>query len=292
VRRTTRDLPLNLVARLVRSALQEDLGAGDLTSRLVVPHGMQARGTITAGRPLVLAGLEPARLAFLQTDPQAAFPCASDAGATIAAGGIVLEVEGSAAAILAAERTALNFLARLSGIATWTRRFVEAVEGTGAEVYDTRKTTPGLRLLEKEAVALGGGRSHRMGLHDAVLIKDNHLACSGGVGAAVRLARTGSGPGIVIEVEVETIEQLEEAVQAGADILLLDNMSSEMVAEAVRRVRGRARIEVSGGITLENIHSFARAGVDRISVGALTHSAPAADVSLSLLPIEGPGAGR
>jgi nicotinate-nucleotide pyrophosphorylase (carboxylating) len=237
----------------------------------------------------VPAGLQAARLAFLAMDPSAVFarPCVE--GQWVPAGGDLIEVVGDASAILSAERTALNFLGRLSGIATLTRRCVEAVAGTKAGVFDTRKTTPTLRLLERRAVELGGGRNHRFGLFDMILIKDNHIAMAGGVGAAVRAARAslareaGSRP--AIEVEVDDPHTIEEAIEAGADIVLLDNMSSEEVAEAVRRARGRVALEASGGITIGNIRRYAEAGVDRISLGALTHSAPAADLCLSLYPI-------
>lgn len=284
------DPPVHLVARLVREALLEDLGPGDLTCRAVVPPGTKARGVITAGAPLVPAGLQAARLAFLSLDPSASFPRQCVEGLPAPAGAELLEVVGDASAILSAERTALNFLGRLSGIATLTRRCVEAVAGTSAEILDTRKTTPGLRLLERRAVELGGGRNHRFGLFDMILIKDNHVPFAGGVGAAVRaavssLAGDAAGPAPGIEVEVDDLDTIEEAIEAGAGIVLLDNMSPADAAEAVRRARGRVMLEASGGITLDTIRLYAEAGVARISVGALTHSAPAADVSLSLHPL-------
>ena len=282
-----RTLPAGLIARLVRTALLEDIGPGDLTCEALIPHDLQARGVITAGSPLILAGLEPAQQAFQALDPDVVFRHLARAGDSVAAEGTIMEVEGKAAGILAAERTALNFLGRLSGIATMTRRCVDSVAETGATIYDTRKTTPGLRLLEKDAVSLGGGVNHRFGLFDAVLIKDNHLVLAGGPGAAVRKARELHGSRVTVEVEVETLEGLEEALQAGADIVLLDNMTLEMTAEAVRRKRAlgsSAQLEASGGITLENLPAFAKTGVERISLGALTHSAPAADVSLTLYP--------
>lgn len=287
-----RSLPANLLGRAVREALREDIGPGDVTCAAVVPAGATARGVIQARQPLVVAGLEAARLAFLETDPRSAVSLATPSGAEVPAGTVMLNVVGDAMGILSAERTALNFLGRLSGIATLTRRCVRLVAGTRAQIYDTRKSTPGLRLLEKHAVAVGGGCNHRMGLFDDVLIKDNHLPLAGGPGAAVKAARTRYGPSMSIEIEVSDLDALEEALAAGADIVLLDNMDIGMMGEAVarvsRRFAGVARrplLEASGGITLENLRAVAETGVDRISMGMLTHSAPAADVSLSLQPI-------
>jgi len=293
-------VPPNLLSRIVRAALQEDIGPGDLTTRAVIPSPVRARGTVTAGQPLVVAGLEAARMAFMALDPAADIHLETADGARLDSGGTLMVVEGDAASMLAAERTALNFLGRLSGIATFTRRCVDQAAGTGASILDTRKTTPGMRLLEKEAVRLGGGVNHRFGLYDAILIKDNHLAvvaraalpaslpCPGAVGEAVRRAREFHGPDAPIEVEVEDLAGLDEALAAGADLVLLDNMPVEMVARAVARLRSSgssAELEVSGGITLENLASFARTGVTRISIGALTHSAPSADVSFALCPL-------
>ena len=287
------NLPIHLVARAVREALLEDIGPSDLTTESVVPPGTRARASITAGTDLVVAGIEAATLCFLCLDPLARFPCTAPPGATIAAGGIILSVEAEAAAILAAERTALNFLGRLCGIATLTRRCVALVQGTRASIYDTRKTTPGLRLLERNAVAMGGGRNHRFGLHDAILIKDNHLRLAGGVEAAVTAARArhpqsrGSRP--VIEVEIDRLEDLAAAIDAGADIVLLDNMTPAQVGMAVSAAAGRIVLEASGGITFSNLTDFAATGVDRISLGALTHSAPASDVGLWIEPITSDG---
>jgi nicotinate-nucleotide pyrophosphorylase (carboxylating) len=281
-------LPPNLLARAVRAALLEDVGPGDLTCEAVVPAGTRATGVITAGSSLVLAGADAARCAFLEMDPDAHVENLARAGDEVAAGGSVLRVEGAARAILSAERTALNFLARMSGIATLTRRCVQAVSGTQAAIYDTRKTTPGLRLLDRHAVAVGGGCNHRAGLYDAILIKDNHLAVAGGPGAATRAARERFGSRHLLEVEVEDLRALDEALEAEADIILLDNMTVALVAESVRRAAartgGRPLLEASGGITLQNIRAYAEAGVDRISLGILTHSAPASDLSLTLLP--------
>ncbi len=271
------------VERIVRAALEEDLGQmGDLTSRAVLPPGMLARGVVVARKPGIVAGPAVAGMAFELLDPRLELEILRPCGEPVGAGEAVLAVAGEARSILAAERTALNILGRLSGIATLTRRFVEAVEGTGAVIADTRKTTPGLRVLERAAVAAGGGSNHRFGLFDAVMIKDNHLALVGTVGEAVARARAAVGHTVRIEVEVETLEQLAAALEAGADIVLLDNMDLSTLARAVAMARGRAVTEASGGITLENVRAVAETGVDVISVGALTHSAPSLDVSLEL----------
>jgi nicotinate-nucleotide pyrophosphorylase (carboxylating) len=267
----------------VRAALAEDVGDGDVTTRATVPAGARARARITQKQPGVLYGLDVAELAFAQLDPDARFERLAPEGEW-REGGPVLDVTGAAAALLTAERTALNFLQRLSGVATLTARYVAAIEGTGARVLDTRKTTPGLRALEKAAVAAGGGTNHRFGLFDAVLVKENHAAMAGGVGEAVRQARD-AAPDIALEVEARTVEEAEEALAAGAPRILLDNMSPEELRTVVQRVGGRAELEASGGITLESIRSRAETGVNFISVGALTHSAPALDLSLILEPL-------
>jgi nicotinate-nucleotide pyrophosphorylase (carboxylating) len=268
---------------LVRRALAEDVGSGDLTTRATVPAGARARAQITQKQPGVLYGLDAARLAFALLDPDARFLALADEGVW-RSGGPVLEIEGGAAALLSAERTALNLLQRLSGVATMTARYVEAVRGTGARVLDTRKTTPGLRMLEKAAVAAGGGTNHRFGLFDAILIKENHAAMAGGVGEAVRLARAGA-PDVLVEVECRTAEEVDEALAAGATRILLDNMSPAQMRAIVARVAGRAELEASGGVDLETIRDVAETGVDFISVGALTHSAPSLDISLLLEPL-------
>jgi nicotinate-nucleotide pyrophosphorylase (carboxylating) len=268
---------------LVRRALDEDLGAGDLTTQATVPPGTRARARITQKQPGVLFGLDPAQLAFALLDPDARFVRLAGEGMW-RDGGAVLEVEGSAAALLGAERTALNFLQRLSGVATVTARYVEAVRGTRARVLDTRKTAPGLRLLEKAAVAAGGGTNHRVGLFDAILIKENHAAMAGGVGEAVRLARA-AAPDVLIEVECRSDAEVDEALAAGAPRLLLDNMSVPQMRAIVARVGDRAELEASGGIDLETIRDVAETGVHFISVGALTHSAAALDLSLLLDPL-------
>ena len=266
---------------VIDRALEEDLGSGDLTTAAVVPPGASARATIeqrTAGVP---AGLAVAEAVFIRLDPAIAFSIVDAEGGWRDAGPLA-EVSGSAAAILAGERVALNFIGRLSGIATLTARFVQAVEGTGARILDTRKTTPGLRALEKEAVRAGGGTNHRLGLYDAVLVKENHSALAGGVGEATRRALAGSPAGVVVEVECASLDEVGEALEAGAGRLLLDNMTPEQLGRAVGLADGRAELEASGGVTLENVRAVAEAGVQWISVGALTHSAPALDVSLML----------
>jgi nicotinate-nucleotide pyrophosphorylase (carboxylating) len=276
------EIELTELEPLVRRALDEDVGSGDLTTQATVPAGVRARARITQKQPGVLYGLDAAELAFALLDSGARFVARAEEGVW-RDGGPVLDVEGEAAALLSAERTALNFLQRLSGVATLTARYVESVRGTRARVLDTRKTTPGLRLLEKAAVAAGGGTNHRVGLFDAILIKENHAAMAGGVGEAVRLARA-SAPDVLLEVECRNDEEVDEALAAGAPRLLLDNMSPAQMRAIVARVGDRAELEASGGIDLETIRDVAETGVDFISVGALTHSAPALDLSLLLEP--------
>ncbi|HEY7622266.1 MAG TPA: carboxylating nicotinate-nucleotide diphosphorylase [Solirubrobacteraceae bacterium] len=276
-------IELSELESLVHRALAEDLGSGDLTTQATVPQDTRARARITQKEPGVLFGIDAAELTFAVLDPAARFERLAEEGVW-RDGGPVLDVEGSAAALLSAERTALNLLQRLSGVATLTARYVEAVRGTRARVFDTRKTTPGLRLLEKAAVAAGGGTNHRVGLFDAILIKENHAAMAGGVGAAVRLARAAS-PDVPLEVECRTREEVDEALAAGARRLLLDNMTPDEMRAIVERVGGRAELEASGGIDLETIRDVAETGVEFISVGALTHSAPSLDLSLLLEPL-------
>lgn len=276
------------VRAVVRQALIEDVGTGDATTLATVPPALTARGRVVAREPLVLAGLEVAQAAFrLQHRRVRCTPMARD-GDRIRRGQAVLEVAGPARALLTAERVALNFLQRLSGVATLTARYVKAVAGTKARVLDTRKTTPGWRRFEKYAVACGGGENHRLGLDDLVLIKDNHRealrdAAPNPIAAAVRRARA-RFPQLVVEVEADTLEEVDQALAAGADVILLDNMGLAVMRRAVRRVAGRALLEASGGITLATIGAIARTGVDRISVGALTHSARAVDLALDFLP--------
>ncbi|MHB1569438.1 MAG: carboxylating nicotinate-nucleotide diphosphorylase [Solirubrobacteraceae bacterium] len=268
---------------LVARALAEDIGAGDVTTEATVPETARASAAITQKEPGAIFGLDAAEEAFRALDPDASFTRAVAEGVWRERGP-VLTIEGRARALLSAERTALNLLARLSGVATMAARAVRAVQGTGAVVLDTRKTTPGLRALEKEAVAAGGATNHRAGLYDAILIKENHAALAGGVGAAVRAARQ-RAPELTLEVECRTPEEIDEALDAGAPWLLLDNMDLKGLREAAARVAGRARLEASGGVTLETLRAIAQTGVDFVSMGALTHSAPALDLSLILTPL-------
>jgi nicotinate-nucleotide pyrophosphorylase (carboxylating) len=283
-------LDLELVYEVVNAALDEDLGRGDVTSRAVVRPGLKARGSFIAKQDFILAGLEVADAVFTSFDPYLQIESTVGDGEEIKAGKVFARTSGDAQILLAAERVALNFLQRLSGIATVTRAYVDAVAGTRARIVDTRKTTPGLRALEKYAVTVGGGTNHRLGLDDGVLIKDNHLAMAGSIAEAVRRAREGAGHLHKIEVEVATLDQVGEALEAKADILLLDNMTPEMVNQAVEMVErnqpnGRRTLtEASGGINLGNVRAYAEAGVDMISIGALTHSAPAVDISFKIKP--------
>jgi nicotinate-nucleotide pyrophosphorylase (carboxylating) len=268
----------------VHLALAEDIGSGDATTSAIVPPGAFARASVRAREPLVVAGLAVAEAAFRELSPDLEIVLVSRDGQRVAAGAELLKISGPAAAILSAERVALNYLQRLSGIATLTAQFVNAVSGTRARILDTRKTTPGLRRLEKYAVVCGGGTNHRFGLFDQVLIKDNHLAVLAGarpgpVAAAVNKARAAS-PRLRIQVEVDTLEQLEQALEASVDLVLLDNMGPEQLRLAVQRCKGRAQSEASGGVTLSNVRAIAETGVDFISVGALTHSARAVDIGL------------
>ncbi|HEV2363908.1 MAG TPA: carboxylating nicotinate-nucleotide diphosphorylase [Caulobacteraceae bacterium] len=277
-------LPDLVVAPVVRAALAEDLGeAGDVTSRACIPAGERLEAAIVARKPGVLAGLGCARLAFRALDPAAAFVGVVEDGGRLAPAQTIARVSGAAHAVLAAERTALNLMGRLAGIATLTAAYVAAVAGTGARIVDTRKTTPGLRALEKYAVRCGGGANHRFGLFDAVLIKDNHVAACGGVAAALERARTRVGHVVAIEVEVDSLAQLDEALAAGARAVLLDNFSLKDLEEAVGRAAGRATLEASGGVDLDTVAAIAATGVDLISVGALTHSAATLDLGLDIV---------
>jgi len=266
--------------RVAFAALAEDVGEGDVTTEATVGEGAVGTAELLLREPGVVCGLAVAEAVFRALDPELRFEWLVDEGASVTGGTAVARVTGPERAILTGERTALNFLARLSGIATITRRYVDAVAGTGAAILDTRKTTPGLRALEKHAVVTGGGRNHRFGLDDGVLVKDNHLRAAGSVATAVeRLRATTPLP---VEVECDTLEQVSEALAAEADAILLDNMSLSELRAAVELARGRARLEASGGVTLENVRAIAETGVDEISVGALTHSARSLDVSLEL----------
>jgi len=270
-----------LIEPLVRGALLEDLGrAGDLTTDSIVPVEVSARAALVARESGVVAGLDLAKLAFELIDPEIAVEIAANDGSVVAPGAVIARINGPARGILTAERTALNFLSHLSGIASVTASIVAAVHGTKAKIVCTRKTTPGLRAVEKYAVRAGGGANHRFGLDDALLIKDNHVAIAGGVVPALRRARAGVGHLVKIEVEVDTLDQLREALGEGADAVLLDNMSLEMLAEAVAIVDGRAITEASGRVTPKSAPSIAATGVDLISIGWLTHSAPVLDIGL------------
>lgn len=281
----TRFLPDILIEPVVRMALAEDLGrAGDVTAQACIPEGARMRAVFAARKSGVLAGIDCVRLAVLAMDPEASIELKLRDGDAFEAGAVLAEVEADARAFLAAERTALNLLGRLCGIATLTRAYVEAVAGTKARIADTRKTTPGLRALEKHAVLCGGGVNHRFGLDDAILIKDNHVAVCGGVGEAVRRARASVGHLMKVEVEVDGLDQLDEALAAGPDVIMLDNFTLAMLREAVTRTAGRVTLEASGGVNLETVRGIAETGVDVISVGALTHSAPALDVGLDVVP--------
>jgi nicotinate-nucleotide pyrophosphorylase (carboxylating) len=271
-----------LYREAVRRALAEDLGWGDVTTEATVDPAIRAKGIILAKSDCVVAGLDVAAETFRQLDPGAVFTACRHDSELCAAGTILAEVRGAAGAMLTAERTALNFLQRLSGIATLTRRFVDAAAG-GITILDTRKTTPTLRALEKYAVRAGGGTNHRGGLDDGILIKDNHIRLGGGVEEAVRRMKA-AGQEMPIEIEAQSLAQVDEAIRAGADVILLDNLSIGEVREALRRIAGRAEVELSGGVTLDRIPELARTGANYVSVGALTHSAPAADLSFELEP--------
>ena len=274
------------VLNIIDSALAEDVSMGDPTTDILIDRDLSGRAEMTAREPGILAGIEVAATVFRRLDPSLQVETVTEDGSRVAPGDRLATVTGSVASILKAERTALNFVQRLSGIATETRRYVDAVEGLNARIVDTRKTTPGLRKLEKYAVVMGGGRNHRRNLADGILIKDNHIEAMElqgmGIGDVVRRALAGAPHTIKVEIEVETIEQLEEVLDAGADLVLLDNMGVEQMADAVKVAAGRAVLEASGGITLETVREIAETGVDIISVGALTHSARALNVGLDM----------
>jgi nicotinate-nucleotide pyrophosphorylase (carboxylating) len=272
------------IRRAVRAALAEDIGAGDVTTMATVPRTATARAVVRAREPLTVAGLDFAEAAFRELSSAVKIKVRIRDGQRAKAGQVLQEVSGPARTLLSAERVALNFVQRLSGVATLTAEFVNAVKGTGAQILDTRKTTPGWRRFEKYAVGCGGGRNHRLGLYDMVLIKDNHLAAlrdakPNAIAAAVQRARL-KFPKLKVEVEADTLAQVKQAVAAGADFILLDNMSPAQLRQAVKLVAGRARTEASGGVRLKTVRAIAQTGVDFISVGALTHSAPAVDIGL------------
>jgi len=273
---------------LVRLALDEDLGPGDATTALVVEPGRRGVARIESRQALVVCGLPVAEAVFRELSAEVAFRATRGEGERAASGDALAEVSGDLRAILAAERTALNFLQRLCGVASFTRGFVDAVEGTGARIVDTRKTLPGWRVLDKYATAIGGATNHRVGLFDGILLKDNHVALVGGVAAAVKAARERAPAGLRVQVEVESEAEALAALAAGADFLLLDNRTPGELARIAARVGSRALLEASGGVNLANVREIAASGVQRISVGALTHSAPAADVAMEIGPAPGP----
>jgi nicotinate-nucleotide pyrophosphorylase (carboxylating) len=268
--------------QIVRRALAEDLGWGDVTTEATVPPDVRGRGTIVVKAPCVLAGLAVAAEAFRQLDPAVQISLRNQDGDRSVAGDIAAEIRGAAALMLTAERTALNFVQRLSGIATLTRRFVDAAGGR-ITVLDTRKTTPTLRALEKYAVRAGGGSNHRSGLDDGILIKDNHVRLAGGVGEALKRMKAARQE-MLIEVEAQSLADVDAALDGGADVILLDNLPIEQIHQAVARIGGRAKIEISGGVTLERMGELSRTGADYVSIGALTHSAPAVDLSFEIEP--------
>lgn len=267
---------------LITQALLEDIHTGDITTLAVVGEGSESHARLIAKEPMVLAGIQVAERVFYLVDSTIRFnPCFGD-GSRIAGGDLLAGIDGKAASLLQGERVALNLLQRMCGVATLTARYVEAVQGTSARIVDTRKTTPGLRMLEKYAVRVGGGINHRTGLYDGVLIKENHIAAAGGISEAIRRARAYIPHTLKIEVETETLDQVIEAVAAGAEIIMLDNMTPAAMREAVGIIGGRALVEASGGVNLESVKEIAETGVNIISVGALTHSARAMDISMLL----------
>lgn len=267
---------------LIAKALIEDIGPGDITTETLIPTDVSGKAEIIAKESLILAGIDVASKVFHQIDSDMSFVGNHSDGQELPSGTVIATISGSLVSLLTAERVALNLLQRLSGIATLTREYVKKIEGTKARILDTRKTTPGLRGLEKYAVRAGGGKNHRFGLFDGILIKDNHIAAVGSINEAVKRARIKAPHTLKIEVETENIEQVREAISAGADIIMLDNMGIETMEEAVKLINGKALIEASGGINLNNVRQVAETGVDFISVGALTHSARAMDISMEI----------
>ena len=274
-------LPRYLVEQAVATALEEDLGGvGDITTNAIIPPDAQGDASIIVRKPGVIAGLDLAAASFKSLDPDVRFTRIVEDGSKVEAGATIARIAGKTRALLTGERTALNFFGRLSGIATLTAGYVAAVEGTHAKIVETRKTTPGLRALEKYAVRCGGGTNHRFGLYDAVLVKDNHIAAAGGLAEALNAVRTAVGHLVKIEVEVDTLDQLEEVLRFPIGAVLLDNMDAGTLKRAIALVKGRVITEASGGVTLESVREIAKTGVDLISVGALTHSARSLDSSL------------
>lgn len=266
------------VRQLIQAAIEEDVGRGDVTTEATIAEHVMSHARLIAKEEIILAGMDVFGKVYAAIDSTVDIKPSSKDGDLVSAGTVIAALEGRARSLLAGERVALNFLQRLSGIATLTRRYVDAVRGYAVEIIDTRKTTPGLRLLEKYAVRVGGGKNHRHDLGDGVLIKDNHIVAAGGIKQAVEMARRRSHHLLKIEVEVETLEQVEEALQAGVEVIMLDNMTPTMLAEGVKMIGRRAVVEASGGVSLETVTAVARTGVDLISVGKLTHSAPSADI--------------
>ena len=282
--------PADAWHRLLELALSEDLGPGDVTSRLTIAADERGRAQIEARQELVVCGLPLLSELFRRVEPDLRLEFLIEDGKSVQAGSPLVQIAGPIRGMLSGERTALNFLARLSGVATTTRRYVDAVAGTGVQIVDTRKTLPGWRLLDKYAVATGGGVNHRIGLFDGILLKDNHVAAAGGVGRATRRARDQAPANLTVQVEVESLEQARDAWENGADLLLLDNRSPEEIRKIAAEAPERLILEASGGITLANVRAYSESGVHRISIGALTHSAPGVDLALEM--IAAPGASR
>jgi len=284
------DLPLTYIRSVIENALSEDIGPGDITTSLLIAEDQIAEGFITAEEDVIAAGILVAEEVFKTLDPDAVFETLARDGESISAGTKIIRVQGKAKALLTGERVALNFLQRLSGIATLSRRDAEAVKGLPVRIVDTRKTTPGLRILEKYAVRIGGCRNHRFGLFDGILIKENHIALTSGVGVATNIVRDKSPHTIKVEVEVKNLEEVREAAEAGADIIMLDNMDIPMMREAVGIIRNykdkEIMIEASGGMGLDNVRNAALTGVDLISVGALTHSSSWVNISMDIFPVK------
>jgi len=267
---------------IIRQALKEDLGSGDKTTDALIPVDLYGRARIYSKEPFIMAGIDIAKKTFQILDPAIEFRKFCEDGVHTDKGQCLAEVSGRVASLLKAERTALNFLQHLSGIATLTRRFVEAVKSYPVKILDTRKTTPGLRVLEKYAVRVGGGFNHRMGTYDGILIKDNHIAACGGIAEAVKRGKASAPHYMRVEVEVGSLEEVEEALESGADAILLDNMAPESIEAAVSLAEGKADLEASGGITLDTVETFAKTGIHGISIGALTHSVRAVDISMEI----------
>jgi len=272
-----------LINKIIEQALLEDIGTGDITSESIVPSDLKAKGIIKTSEEGIVAGLNITSLVFKKLDSEIIFQEKIKDGTKVTRGKVLAEITGSARTILKGERVALNFLQRMSGIATITSKFCQEIEGFPVRIVDTRKTTPGLRILEKYAVSMGGGHNHRFGLYDAVLIKDNHIAVAGGIRPAVDSVRKQISHTVKIEIEVENLSQLQDALRVKADIIMLDNMDLDTMEEAVKIAKGRALIEASGGITLEKVRKIAQTGVDLISIGSLTHSVKSLDISMEII---------